>query len=284
MSFKRIVFGAAVKSSKAAARFLGKSRQYLVLTEFIEQLTPIVNEETSRGGIKFYCPGRIPLWRAETLLSKEPETIQWIDGFAQGGVFWDIGANIGVYSLYAGRRGDIRVLSFEPSAANYYLLCKNIEINGMDSLISGYCIAFSDASKVGSLNMSATFPGGALSCFGQVQDAYTVGNHTYGVTFNQGMLGFSVDDFIEKFSPPFPNHIKIDVDGIEDKIIEGATKTLSNPNLKSLLIELDTDDKEYCSRVISILQNAGMKLISDKHTQTYDHGEFASMHNHIFSR
>lgn len=284
MSLKRAAFNAVVNSFKVATRCFGKSRQHLLMSEFVEQLTPIVNEETSKGEIKFYCPGRIPLWRAETLLSKEPETIEWINGFAKDTVLWDIGANIGVYSLYAGRRGDIRVLSFEPSAANYYLLCKNIEINRMDSKISGYCIAFSDASEVGSLNMSATFPGGALSCFGQAQDAYNVGNHTYDVTFNQGMLGFSIDDFIEKFSPPFPNYIKIDVDGIEDKIIEGAIKTISNPNLRSLLVELDTEDKEYCSRVISILTSAGMKLISDKHTQTYDHGEFASMRNHIFSR
>ena len=284
MSLKRIAFEAAVRTIKAAARCLGTSRQHLVMTEFVEQLTPIVNEETSRGGIRFYCPGRIPYWRAETLLSKEPETISWIDGFEKDSVFWDIGANVGVYSLYAGKRGDIRVFSFEPSAANYHILSKNIEINEMDSLVSGFCVAFSDRSEIGYLNMSNTIPGGALSNFGQLQEIYTVCEHNYDVCFNQGMIGYTIDEFIEKFSPPFPNYIKIDVDGIEDKIVAGAAKTIHDQRLKSLLVELDTDDKDYCRRVISASENAGMKLISDRHTQTYDHGEFSSMFNHIFTR
>jgi FkbM family methyltransferase len=217
-------------------------------------------------------------------LSKEPETIEWIDGFAPNTVFWDVGANVGVYSLYAAKRRDIRVMAFEPSAANYHILSKNIEINEMGSAISGLCIAFSDKSEVGYLNMSNTIPGGALSCFGQSQETYAVCGKTYEVSFNQGMIGFTIDDFIEKFSPPFPNHLKIDVDSIEDKIIAGAAKTLENIQLKSVLIELDTEEKDYCKRVISALENAGLKLVSDRHSQTYDYGEFSSMYNHIFVR
>lgn len=284
MSLKRVAFLLGVKVIQSITRLLGKSRQALVLSEFVEQLTPVVHENTPHGDIKFYCPGRIPHWRAETLLSKEPETIEWIDGFAPNTVFWDVGANVGVYSLYAARRRDIRVMAFEPSAANYHILSKNIEINEMGSAISGLCIAFSDKSEVGYLNMSNTMPGGALSCFGQSQETYAVCGKTYEVSFNQGMIGFTIDDFIEKFSPPFPNHLKIDVDSIEDKIIAGAAKTLKNIQLKSVLIELDTEEKDYCKRVISALENAGLKLVSDRHSQTYDYGEFSSMYNHIFVR
>ena len=43
---------------------------------------------------------------------------------------------------------------------------------------------------------------------------------------------------------PFPDHIKIDVDGIENKIIEGGSKTLKNPQLKSILIEINSNRKE----------------------------------------
>jgi hypothetical protein len=47
--------------------------------------------------------------------------------------------------------------------------------------------------------MSNTIPGGALSCFGKSQDTYTVCGKTYGVSFNQGMIGFRIDDFIDRF-------------------------------------------------------------------------------------
>jgi FkbM family methyltransferase len=154
----------------------------------------------------------------------------------------------------------------------------------MDSVISGFCAAFSDTSEVGYLNMSNTTPGGALSCFGQSQETYTICGKDYDVSFNQGMIGFTIDDFIEKFSPPFPNYLKIDVDSIEDKIIAGAKKTIMSDQLRSVLIELDTDEKDYRNKVVSTLENAGLKLIADRHERTYDHGIFSSIYNHIFVR
>lgn len=282
-SFKGLLFRIGLGFLQAGLSVLGKSRKSLVLSELAEHLTPIITIPTSIGDIKFFCPGKISIWRAETLLSKEPETIEWINGFEPGSVFWDIGANVGVYTLYAAKR-KIKVMAFEPSAVNYRILSKNIEINGMHNTISGYCAAFSDTSTIGYLNMASTISAGALSCFGQSKDAYDVCGTKYDVAFKQGMIGFSLDDFVEKYSPPFPNYLKIDVDGIEDKIIAGASKTLRSEKLKALLIELDTEDKEYCDRVTSIIENAGLRLVKDRHAHTYDHKEFSSVYNHIFVR
>ena len=49
-----------------------------------------------------------------------------------GSVFWDIGANIGVLTLYAAMRGDLKVWAFEPAAVNYYNLVANCELNGLE--------------------------------------------------------------------------------------------------------------------------------------------------------
>jgi FkbM family methyltransferase len=284
MSVKRVAFRIGVKAVKSIASLLGESRKTLIMSELVEELTPIVNSVTPYGEIKFFCPGRIPHWRAETLLTKEPETIQWIDGFDPNSVFWDVGANVGVYSLYAAQRHKLQVMAFEPSAANYYILSKNIEINDMDSLISGFCIAFSDTSELGFLNMSNTTPGGALSCFGEAQETYHICGKTFDVPFKQAMTGFTIDEFIDKFSPPFPNYLKVDVDSIEDKIIVGAANTIKDHQLKSVLIELDTKEEEYSERVITSLEEAGLKLTLDRHDRTYDYGDFASIYNHIFVR
>lgn len=66
--------------------------------------------------------------RNNTFSSKEPETLSWIDSFAAKDVLWDVGANVGLYSVYAGLRGVI-VYAFEPSVFNLEFLVRNIHAN-----------------------------------------------------------------------------------------------------------------------------------------------------------
>ncbi len=96
-------------------------------------------------------------------------------------------------------------------------------------------------------------------------------------------MGFTIDEFIEKFSPPFPAHIKIDVDGIEKKIVLGAKKTMSDPRLKSILIELNTKWEHY-QEILGMFSNAGMVLHAKKHAPMFDRTELRAVFNHIFIR
>jgi len=279
VSVKKMVFNIAANILLIGIRLIAPRKKALVSAHLAERLEPVVTIKTTLGAIDFWCPGSIPLWRANTLLTKEPKTIEWINTFGENDVFWDIGANIGVYSLYAALRLNT-VMAFEPAAINYFLLNRNIEINNMDKKISSLCLAFSDVSSLDSFYMSNTEWGGALHSFSESVDFQ---EKPFTASLNQAMLGFSVDDFIEKFNPPFPTHIKIDVDGIENKIIAGAQKTINNKGLKSLLIELDTKRKDH-KEVITILENAGMKLHVKKHAPEIETGRFSSIYNHIFFR
>lgn len=215
---RRLLLNLAIRAIKAAIKLLGGFHAPEISYTLAKELVPVINQ----NGIRFFCPGRLSLYRARTLLTKEPETIKWIDGFAKGDVFWDIGANIGVYSLYAASRG-IKVLAYEPAAVNYHLLNKNIKINKME--IMAYCIAFNDVTRLDLLYMKSLEDGSARHSFGEAKPS----------VFEQGTLGFSIDGFISLFSLPVPDHIKIDVDGIERKILEGAKSTM--PQIKSILIE-----------------------------------------------
>ena len=70
--------------------------------------------------------------------SKEPETLQWIESFKKKEkiIFWDIGSNIGLYSIYAAVNFEnIEVVSFEPSTSNLRILSRNIFINNLDNKI-----------------------------------------------------------------------------------------------------------------------------------------------------
>jgi FkbM family methyltransferase len=201
--------------------------------------------------IKFRTPTGKALWRAETLLSKEPTTIGWIDTFNESDVFWDVGANVGIYTLYASRIAGVVTLAFEPASFNYALLCDNVHLNKLDERIAPYNLAFSAQTQLGQLKLDDDEPGIAFA---------TVEENGEG-QFQQAVLVFSVDDFIARFSPPFPTHIKIDVDGLEEQILEGARRTIADLRLKSLLVEVDEVDPQRPQRVDAVLVTHGFTLV-----------------------
>ena len=84
---------------------------------------------TRHGPIVFISTHPEALHYPRELVGREPETIDWIDGFEVPCTFWDIGANVGAYTLYAALRPGISTLAFEPSPASYAALCRNIEVN-----------------------------------------------------------------------------------------------------------------------------------------------------------
>ena len=103
--------------------------------------------ETSHGGIRFLNHSRGSCKRALTLLTKEPDSLKWIDAMRPGSVFWDIGANVGVLTLYAASRGDLDVWAFEPAAVNYYNLVANCELNGLERHARCLQLGFSDTGE-----------------------------------------------------------------------------------------------------------------------------------------
>jgi FkbM family methyltransferase len=72
-----------------------------------------------------------------------------------GSVFWDIGANVGVLTLYAAMRGDLEVWAFEPAAVNYYNLVANCELNRLERRVRCLQLGFSDVSGIADLHVSS---------------------------------------------------------------------------------------------------------------------------------
>jgi FkbM family methyltransferase len=191
-------------------------------------------------------------WRARTYTTKEPDTLAWIDTFFQpGDVIYDVGANIGQYALYAAKRlkGACRVLAFEPEALNYAKLNKNIVLNRLSDAITAYCVAITDRLAFDSFYVKRFSPGASLHAW---ERPVGQGDIPFEPQHRQGMLGLSLDDLTGQFALPFPNHIKIDVDGIEDRIVQSATQTWANPRLKTALIEIYMH-KDIADQIVTIL-------------------------------
>lgn len=291
MSIKRTLvnlFKQTVKNLIYIALFpLGKMKRDILFLELAQFMIPI-KEIALKGGrsMFFICPAYDVLFRVDEFFIKEPETLRWIDTFRDEDVFWDVGANIGVYSLYAAISKNMKVCAFEPSSPNYWVLNKNIELNRIDNRVSAYCIAISDGLQIGSFNMGDTNFGGAHSQFSedQLKEFNYAGISQSRVVFNQAMVSFSIDEFIKTFNPHFPNHIKIDIDGHEEGLIKGALATLDDQRLKSVLIELNENEENAVKNIMEVFNNSGFILFAKEHAPQFDEGVSKSFFNYIFVR
>jgi FkbM family methyltransferase len=212
---------------------------------------------TRRGPLVFVTTHPEALQFPRELVGREPETIDWIDGFEVPCNFWDVGANVGTYALYAALRPGISVLAFEPAPASYAALSRNVEANGSGEQIQAFCIALGDRTQLGSLNMSATNAGNSFNSFESTQDCF---GQPLEIKFRQSMIGFSIDEFQLLFAVAAPNYLKIDVDGTEGHILDGAAKTLADPALRSVLIEIEDADTTRNARIVERLERAGFVL------------------------
>lgn len=185
------------------------------------------------GGMKFFATSWLPLMRAQTALTKEPDTTEWIRGMSSASVFWDVGANVGVYTVFAASRG-VRVFAFEPESSNFALLNRNIALNRLDA--RAYPLAVASSPGLDTLRLGDMRPGGALHSFGTNIDYR---GQEFTPIYEQGSMAVTLDQLAYDFGLPVPDHIKIDVDGLEAQIVSGAERLLSEPKLKSLLIEIN---------------------------------------------
>lgn len=266
---------------------LGKMKRDILFLELSQDMIPTKKISLTGGRtILFFCPSYDTLFRAEEFFIKEPETLRWIDSFQDEDVLWDIGANVGVYSIYAAISKGIKVCAFEPSSPNYWVLNKNIELNRLDDRISAYCIAISDGLQIGSFNMGDTNIGGAYSQFNknQLNEFDYAGLGQANVVFNQAMVSFSIDEFIKTFNPPFPTHIKIDIDGHEEGLVKGAIETLCDRRLKSVSIELNDGEAAIVKHIVEIFKESGLILLSKEHAPQFDEGVSKNIYNYLFVR
>ena len=238
--------------------------------------TQIVNNAMSRTqklnhsglDLVFAIPNALSKYRVDTFFTKEPETLEWIDGIPHGSVLWDIGANVGLYTCYAAKTRGCRVFAFEPSVFNLELLARNIFVNGLTELVTIIPLPLSDALAVSKLNMTTTEWGGALSTFAQ---SYGHDGEAMCKAFELPTVGLSMVDAVELLRIPRPDYIKMDVDGIEHLILKGGAPVLQEAI--SILVEINDRFTAQAADASRYLQLAGFILKEKRHA---DHFESAT--------
>lgn len=217
--------------------------------------------DTPKGPLSFVLLGKTSGGRALSLLTKQPATIQWIDRFAPGSIFWDIGANVGTFSLYAAFGTDTRVVAFEPAAVNYFLLAANCEANKLFDRIDCLLVGVGAERAIDRLEVSQFRSGRSFSFRGRSSESFAA---------KQGAVVLSVDQLVGDYGLPCPNYIKIDAPGSSEAIIAGAARTLRRRELRQVHLEIREQSKG-AQRIIDLLKEGGFAAAGkDLHGGTSD--------------
>ena len=209
----------------------------------------IVSRKFANQNFKFFISHEIELWRSNTILTKEPETIEWINKFKKNEILYDIGANVGIYSLFASKK-KIKTFAFEPAFHNFKKLKKNIKLNKLNNC-KAYSIALSNKNYIKKFYFNSNQSGTSE----KVSE-----DNILKKRFVQKIKFSKLDTLIFQKKFIKPNHIKIDVDGNELNILKGAKKILKKKYLKSILIEISFNRKLSESPIPKILKRNGFKL------------------------
>lgn len=143
--------------------------------------------------------------------------------FVQAGdIFFDVGANVGIYTLtasrFAGTGGEVH--AFEPLAGTYQLLQKNVQMNGVKNIHLNN-VAVGDMIGEADLyvNAQAALTGLGLTNRGVLLDV-------------QKVPIWTLDEYAEREKIQSINFLKVDVEGFEGHVLRGAKRLISrSPDL-----------------------------------------------------
>ncbi len=187
---------------------------------------------------------------------REPETRQWVEAISnpESAVLWDVGANVGQYTIFAAKRG-IRVVAIEPMPHNLMLLVHNISLNGIEDRVIVLPLAIAEQTSPSRMQLSSVHFGSARHAFGAGPLESQARVIQSGLGF--GLSGVRIDDASNSLRLPPPTHLKVDIDGHDDDAVFGAEGIL--PGVHGICCEAKFE-KARVEKLISFLAKEGFRV------------------------
>ncbi len=242
-----------------------------------DRLSIIHSLDCTDPKIELHVDSLVELQNRIYSFDKEPRTVEWLRReLRPGDTCYDIGANVGAYSLYAAKvaAGEVNVYAFEPSFQNFNQLCRNIILNNCQSAITPLMIPLCGKTQLDKFYYQNMEIGGALHSFSRSVDYK---GEEYDPVASLYAIGFSLDSIVEIPGFRLPNLIKIDVDGLEYDILLGAEKVLMHSGLRSILLEINEDLAKEAASIVEYLYAKGF-VPEEKYRLS------RSLHNYVFKR
>ena len=214
---------------------------------------------------RFQCRNFDEFSRCMKMFIKEPGTCDWIkQELIPGEIFYDIGANIGVYTVLAAKcTGETgKVFAFEPHCGSFSRLLENIHVNNLENIVTPCNFALHDQQGFFPFKY---FSGEAASSQSQIAaDAQRL-EHEFQSRVSELKYVTSIDALIAMKEFPPPHHVKIDVDGNEFVILRGmSTLMKSSQRPKSIQVEID---KPYQKDIMSFMEGHKYFLATKHYTR-----------------
>lgn len=192
----------------------------------------------------------------ENFFAYEPSIFEWIKGFRETDILIDVGANIGKFSILPAMLTGCRVVGFEPIGVNFRTLTANIRRNGLEDRVNALNIALSDEDGWARIEYPADTPGIANASIVERSGAPSDMPH-------EDIRTRKLDGLIADGTVPQPNHLKIGVDGYESEVLAGMARTLADPRLESIRIEIKPKDPRRAALVTRLMDLGFRGAIAD---------------------
>lgn len=195
--------------------------------------------------------------RAQGSYVGEPDMVEWLKtALKPGDVLWDIGSNVGAYSILAAKLcPQARVFAFEPFIPTFAHLWENLVLNEVTTRVFPVNMGLSNKTVPTSLAVNDPRAGSSQHQVGET-----------GGKLQQGVFAVRGDDLPSILGLPFPNLLKLDIDGLEIQAVEGLAGILADPTLREAMIEIEVGKTE--KPVQTVFEAAGFKRVGNPLTQS----------------
>lgn len=205
--------------------------------------------------------------------ANEDNIKEYIDTLPKSSIFYDLGANLGWFAIYAASIG-LNTYAFEIDENNFIGLQENVKHNPDVKNIHIFNQGIADAKKLVTLRTNT-------ENIGDHHKVIDIPNFSASDWIRSGKILKDVevdtlDNFIEANNLPYPNNLKVDIDGSEYAFLLGSPKVLQHAD--SMVIEFFTKSQYYYDS-INILHEAGFRLV-----KTYEIPNEPNLYNFVYSK
>lgn len=242
----------------SAARVLAKALAWHGLNsqEIVERLWPLraaIQRLRCRGTI-VRASGALFLYDSDDLINlklamvgaHEFETTHYLQTrLLPSDVFVDVGANLGYFSVLAGKRLDAgRVLAIEPSPRTLRTLRANIALNSLQNVEAVQHLLWRERGREMTLRVVDPYNLGANSLLGSGAVEAVLRTET-------------LDSLIDQFAPSHVDMVKIDVEGAELDVLLGGTRCLRELRPRAFILALDNQEGSIRRQALDVVLNRG---------------------------
>ena len=256
---------ARIASTVERIRAVGRGRRVKTRFALRRHLGRPFVVEAGGETYRFACGSLDEYVRAHSFSWKERGTLAWIrDELRPGDVFFDVGANIGIYAIPAARKvgPDGRVYAFEPHVVNASSLLRNVGLNEVAERVRVLSCALNDGTGMFEFKYSDLEAGTSMSQLDADVDAF---GRTLRPVAAETKFATTVDALIEQGAVRPPALVKIDVDGNEIRVLQGMRGLLTGSSRpRSIQVEVNPAERD---ELLSLMSDVGYELAERHYTE-----------------